>query len=75
MPPEVINHLAFFFDNILQCEKGIPRSIRNELKTIGHNVELADLPHGGGQIIQFNENGKVLVGGSDPRRDGCALGL
>ena len=66
---------TFFFDNILQCEKGIPRSIRNELKTIGHNVELADLPHGGGQIIQFNENGKVLVGGSDPRRDGCALGL
>ena len=46
---------TFFFDDILQCEKGIPQSTRNELKAIGHNVELADLPHGGGQVIQFNE--------------------
>ena len=66
---------TFFFDGNLLCEKGISEKTRNDLQIIGHNVQLSDLPHGGGQVIQFSEDGKVLIGGSDPRRDGCALGL
>ncbi|PPR29294.1 MAG: putative gamma-glutamyltransferase YwrD [Alphaproteobacteria bacterium MarineAlpha9_Bin2] len=66
---------SFFFDGMLQCERGVSQGTRNELKKIGHDVEVCDLPHGGGQVIQFSSKGSVLIGGSDHRRDGSALGL
>ena len=66
---------SFFFDGILQCEIGVSQGTRNELKKIGHDVEVCDLPLGGGQVIQFSSKGSVLIGGSDHRRDGSALGL
>ena len=50
-------------------------NLQKELKNIGHDIDVCDIPHGGGQVIQFNDKGSVLTGGSDPRRDGCALGL
>ena len=40
---------------------------------LGHKVKTCDLPHGGGQVIEHN--GPILIGGSDPRKDGCAIGL
>ena len=45
-----------------------------ELKQIGHKVDFIDIPHGGGQAIFLRDNG-ILVGGSDPRKDGLALGF
>jgi len=65
---------TFYFDGVLDCEKGVSENVRNELKKLGHNVQVCDLPHGGGQVIQFKDS-LSLVGGSDPRKDGCALGL
>ena len=47
--------------------------VRKELLKIGHKVEVCDLPHGGGQVIEHK--GPTLIGGSDPRKDGCAIGL
>ena len=65
---------TFYFDGILDCEKGISEVTRDELTRIGHKINVCDLPHGGGQVIKFNDNG-TLIGGSDPRKDGCAIGL
>ena len=65
---------TFYFDGVLECEKGITEGVISQLKNIGHNIQVCDLPHGGGQVIQFNDNFS-LVGGSDPRKDGCALGF
>jgi len=65
---------SFYFDGVLDCEKTISTKVQDELRNLGHNVQECDLPHGGGQIIQFSEN-ESLIGGSDHRKDGCALGL
>ena len=45
----------------------------DKLEKLGHSVNYCDLPHGGGQAIILKDNG-VLIGGSDPRKDGYAEG-
>ena len=44
------------------------------LRAMGHQVTDVDRPHGGGQAIWIEEAPRVLVGGSEPRKDGLALG-
>jgi gamma-glutamyltranspeptidase/glutathione hydrolase len=34
-----------------------------------------DKPHGGGQAIWIDHAAGALVGASDPRKDGCAIGF
>ena len=55
-------------------EHGIPQTARDRLRQLGHNVVDAELPWGGGQAIYIDPESGVLSGGSDPRKDGCALG-
>ena len=64
---------SFCFDNKLILEKSISLSVYEKLEKLGHKLEYCDLPHGGGQAIMLKDNG-ILVGGSDPRKDGLALG-
>ena len=65
---------SFYFDNNLALEKTISLENFDKLEKLGHKVSYCDLPHGGGQAIFLRDNG-VLVGGSDPRKDGLALGF
>ena len=58
----------------VQSERGIPPDIRAKLAAMGHDIEMIDKPHGGGQAIWIDHARGVLIGGSDPRKDGCAFG-
>jgi gamma-glutamyltranspeptidase/glutathione hydrolase len=58
----------------LQVESGIPASVIDRLNRLGHTCDLIEKPHGGGQAILIDHQRGVLIGGSDPRKDGCALG-
>ena len=59
----------------LQAEGSVPAATIAGLKALGHDVEMVDVPIGGAQAIMVDHaNGGGLIGGSDPRKDGCALG-
>jgi gamma-glutamyltranspeptidase / glutathione hydrolase len=57
----------------LELERGYPQAVRMALAAMGHKVTTPDTPLGGAQAIWMDDSG-VLVGASDPRKDGCALG-
>jgi gamma-glutamyltranspeptidase / glutathione hydrolase len=58
-------------------EDGIPEKTRNALREKGHHVLDVDEPInqvGGGQAVYFDREQDVLLGASDRRKDGCAMG-
>lgn len=75
-PQAAIDHPRLFWgeDGVLDAETGISSAIREGMAARGHLVRDAARPHGGGQMIVIDEENGFLVGGSDPRKDGCALG-
>jgi gamma-glutamyltranspeptidase/glutathione hydrolase len=74
-PQAAIDMPRYFpFDGKVEVERGIPASLRAGLAGLGHEVVVLDRPHGGGQAIVVDYERGILVGGSDPRKDGCALG-
>ena len=54
--------------------KTFTADINRSLNKLGHMTEYIDIPHGGGQAIMIKKN-NFLIGGSDPRKDGIALGF
>jgi len=56
----------------MEVERGYTDQTRAELAAMGHDVVIPHTPLGGAQAIILD--GDVLIGGSDPRKDGCALG-
>ena len=56
----------------MEVERGYHAGVRAKLAAMGHAVMVPDTPIGGAQAIRID--GDVLVGASDPRKDGCALG-
>lgn len=65
---------SFADGGMLVLENTISTTAATDLTRRGHDVCWADAPHGGGQAIQIDHRRGVLIGGSDPRKDGCALG-
>jgi gamma-glutamyltranspeptidase/glutathione hydrolase len=62
------------FKGKVQVERGIPLAIVDQLSRMGHDIEAVERPHGGGQAIWIDRTRGVLCGGSEPRKDGLALG-
>ena len=65
---------AFALDNNLKVEKSLDKNIVQKLQAVGHNVLIVDNAIGGGQCIKIDRDNGVLIGGSDPRKDGMAIG-
>jgi gamma-glutamyltranspeptidase / glutathione hydrolase len=65
---------AFFEGDYTVIERGMPEATVEGLKARGHRIALAPSPWGGAQAIRIDWNRGVLIGGSEPRKDGCALG-
>ncbi|MDB5416386.1 MAG: gamma-glutamyltransferase [Rubritepida sp.] len=61
-------------DGKVQVETGMPAETVSKLKAMGHECVTITKPHGGGQAIFMDHDRGALIGGSDPRKDGCALG-
>lgn len=55
-------------------EHSVPQKTIELLRKMGHSIVEATEPHGGGQMIMIDWDEGVLIGGSDGRMDGCALG-
>lgn len=64
---------VFAENDILKVERGYSEKVRADLSDKGHKVVIPDEAIGGAQAIEIRDDG-VLVGASDPRKDGCALG-
>jgi len=59
-------------------EGGVPTETCKALEEMGHNLRIEPAlgsGFGGGQIIAVHADTGVLEGGSDPRKDGCAVGF
>jgi len=66
----------FFEESAVTVEAGIPDALRRALLERGHAIVPADPaePLGGGQAIAIDWKRGVLIAGSEPRKDGLALG-
>ena len=59
---------------VLQVERANPEPIVADLASRGHVIEMQEVPLGGCQAIWIDHQRGVLIGGSEPRKDGLALG-
>jgi gamma-glutamyltranspeptidase/glutathione hydrolase len=59
----------------LGLEDTVPASVAEDLRQRGHRVTRVDEPLGGAQAIWIDRKAGLLIGGSESRKDGCALGF
>jgi gamma-glutamyltranspeptidase / glutathione hydrolase len=56
------------------AETGVSAAVQDALRAKGHRVTTSPEPLGGGQAVAIDWQRGMLLGGSDPRKDGLALG-
>jgi gamma-glutamyltranspeptidase / glutathione hydrolase len=61
-------------NGVLQVERAVPEAQISDLSRRGHEIQLQAVPLGGCQAIWIDRERGVLIGGSEPRKDGLALG-
>lgn len=61
-------------DGKVLIETGVSDAVRGGLAQRGHDLEISAKPLGGAQAIAIDRERGVLCAGSDPRKDGLALG-
>ena len=61
-------------EGAVEIESGVPAETAEGLRKLGHETGRPEKPIGGGQAIVIDRRAGVLTGGSDPRKDGCAIG-
>jgi gamma-glutamyltranspeptidase / glutathione hydrolase len=61
-------------NGVLQVEQAVPEPIVADLARRGHEIAVQEVPLGGCQAIWIDHRRGVLIGGSEPRKDGLALG-
>ncbi len=66
---------SFVEGDAVVLEAGYPAEVAEALRARGHAVLRPDTGIGGAQAIVIDEAEGVLIGGSDPRKDGIALGF
>ena len=59
----------------VEAESTLPAATADGLRRRGFEVVAAPIPIGGSQAIWIDHDAGTLIGGSDPRKDGCALGV
>ena len=62
------------YEGVYQLEDGVPAEVVEGLNKLGHKTTRVVTPLGGGQAIWIDWEKGTLTAGSDPRKDGCALG-
>ncbi len=65
---------VFFEGETTVAERGVSAAAIDGLTARGHHVTVRERPWGGGQAIAIDWQRGVLIGASDGRKDGCALG-
>ncbi|MEP5731198.1 MAG: gamma-glutamyltransferase [Sulfitobacter sp.] len=75
-PQEALESPRIFWtpDDVLEIEPTLGTVVRDGMAAKGHPVAFSKSPVGGGQIIEIDHQAGVLIAGSDPRKDGCAMG-
>ncbi|MBT5266426.1 MAG: gamma-glutamyltransferase family protein [Rhodospirillaceae bacterium] len=74
-PQEAIDAPRHFArEGMLQVENTIDPETNAALEALGHELEHMPGPIGGGQTVWIDHENGLLIGGSDPRKDGCAMG-
>ena len=79
-PQQALNALRFqVIGDMVLLEEGLDPDIVAGLQSRGHQVNLvsghARVGMGGGQVIRRDPESGVLWAGSEPRKDGCAIGF
>jgi gamma-glutamyltranspeptidase/glutathione hydrolase len=76
---QALNALRFMVvGDAVVLEEGLSHNIAHDLQSRGHQVTMVSgynrVGMGGGQVIQRDPETGTLSGGSEPRKDGCAVG-